>query len=151
MQTLGNIELLKLPKTAFLCSRRVPASVVLKCYDWATAMREAGLCVVSGFHSPLERDVLHFLLKGRQPVILVLGRAMYKQLPKELVKPLAEKRLLIISVSSAPRQSEQTADVRNRYIADIADRMVFGYLNPEGKLAELYRQIAGKGKETMVL
>ena len=86
MLTLGNIELLKLPKTAFLCSRRAPASAVLKRYDWATAMREAGLCVVSGFHSPLERDVLHFLLKGRQPVILVLGRAMYKQLPKELVK-----------------------------------------------------------------
>jgi hypothetical protein len=142
---------MKLPKTAFLCSRRAPASAVLKCYDWATAMREAGLCVVSGFHSPLERDVLHFLLKGRQPVILVLGRAMYKQLPEELVKPLADNRLLIVSVSSSPRQSEQTADVRNWYIANIADRMVFGYLNPEGKLAELYRQIADEGKESSVL
>jgi hypothetical protein len=30
----GNIELLKLPKTAFLCSRNIPASAVLKCYDW---------------------------------------------------------------------------------------------------------------------
>jgi hypothetical protein len=39
----------------------------MKRYDRAPAMREAGLCVVSGFHSPLERDVLHFLLKGRQP------------------------------------------------------------------------------------
>ncbi len=31
--TLGNTEILKLPKTAFLCSRQVPADTVLKCYD----------------------------------------------------------------------------------------------------------------------
>jgi hypothetical protein len=36
---LGNPELLKLPKTAFLCSRQVPAGVMLKCYDWAIAQR----------------------------------------------------------------------------------------------------------------
>lgn len=52
METFGNIDLLKLPKTAFLCSRKAPASAVLKCYDWATAMREQNRCVVSGFHSP---------------------------------------------------------------------------------------------------
>jgi len=34
-ETVGNIELLKLPKTAFLCSRQAPASAVLRCYDWA--------------------------------------------------------------------------------------------------------------------
>jgi hypothetical protein len=38
--SLGNIDPLKQPKTAFLCSRKVPASVVLKCYDWAIEQRE---------------------------------------------------------------------------------------------------------------
>ncbi len=66
METIGNKEILKLPKTAFLCSRNVSASVVLKCYDWATEQRDAGHCVISGFHSQLEKDVLHFLLKGTQ-------------------------------------------------------------------------------------
>ena len=32
--SLGNTELLRLHKTAFLCSLKIPASVVLKCYDW---------------------------------------------------------------------------------------------------------------------
>ena len=36
----GNNELLKLPKTVFLCSRKIPASVALKCYDWAIEQRE---------------------------------------------------------------------------------------------------------------
>ena len=137
----GNSELLNLPKTAFLCSRQAPASVVLKCYDWATAMRSSGECVVSGFHSQIEKDVLHFLLKGRQPVILVLGRAMYKNIPDEFAVPLAEKRLLIVSVSNELRQSEQSADKRNRFIIDIADKTVFGFLRPKGKLYAMYQQI----------
>lgn len=29
-ESIGNTDLLKLPKTAFMCSRQVPASVVLK-------------------------------------------------------------------------------------------------------------------------
>jgi len=36
-------------------------------------MREAGRCVISGFHSPIEQDVLHYLLKGKQPVIMALA------------------------------------------------------------------------------
>lgn len=40
--SIGNIDLLKLPKTAFLCSRKVPATVVLKCYDWAIEKSEPG-------------------------------------------------------------------------------------------------------------
>jgi hypothetical protein len=41
VEMLGNEELLKLRKTAFLCSRKIPASAVLKCYDWAIAERDA--------------------------------------------------------------------------------------------------------------
>ncbi|MBI5206545.1 MAG: hypothetical protein HY934_02025 [Candidatus Firestonebacteria bacterium] len=61
-ETFGNTELLKLPKTAFLCSRQVPSSVILKCYDWAIAQRDAGNCIISGFHSRIEKDVFHYLL-----------------------------------------------------------------------------------------
>jgi predicted Rossmann fold nucleotide-binding protein DprA/Smf involved in DNA uptake len=149
--TLGNTELLKLPKTAFLCSRKVPASAVLKCYDWATEMHDTHLCVVSGFHSPLEKDVLYFLMKRKQSVILVLGRTMYKEIPDELLKPLSENRLLIISVSNTPRQSEQSTDVRNRYIVNIADSVVFGHLNPQGKLYPLYKEIQEKRGNVSIL
>ena len=64
MNLLGNRDLFKITKTAFLCSRKVPASIVLKCYDWAIAQREAGNCGISGFHIQLEKDVFHYLLKG---------------------------------------------------------------------------------------
>ena len=60
MEHLGNRELLKQPKTAFLASGTIAPDVVLRCYDWATGEHEG--CVVSGFSSRLEQDVLHFLL-----------------------------------------------------------------------------------------
>lgn len=125
VQYFGNKELLKLKKTAFLASSTISSDTVLKCYDWATEMRRRGECVISGFSSKLEQDVLHFLLKGSQPVILVLARRMYKTIPEELRKPLAENRLLIISVSTAVRQSKAMALMRNRYICELADEILF--------------------------
>ena len=77
MTTLGNPEILKLEKVAFLSSRKVPPAAVMKCYDWATEMRDQGVCVMGGFQSPLERDVLTLLLQGKQPVIWVLARKLW--------------------------------------------------------------------------
>ena len=82
-EQLGNKELLELNKIAFLCSRKVPTSVVLKCYDWAITQREKGNCVISGFHSQLEKDVLHYLLKGKQPIIIALARGLKEKLEPE--------------------------------------------------------------------
>ena len=123
MDYLGNKELLKQHKTAFLASSTIPPDMVLKCYDWATAKHEG--CVVSGFSSKLEQDVLHFLIKAKCPIILVLARCMYKVIPAELKEAMEEGRLLIISVSNAPRQSKVTAYARNKYICKMADKILF--------------------------
>lgn len=39
---LGNQDLLKLPKTAFLASSNIATETVLQVYDWATDMRSRG-------------------------------------------------------------------------------------------------------------
>lgn len=81
---LGNIDLLEQHKIAFLCSYKIPASAVLKCYDWAIAQREKGNCVIGGFHSTIEKDVFHYLLAGTQPVIMALARVMLERLAAEV-------------------------------------------------------------------
>ena len=121
VEYLGNKKLLHVPKTGFLASSTIPPDMVLKCYDWATQMAKEGKCVVSGFSSHLECEVLHFLSKGEQSIILVLAREMYPKL-----QPLLDaNRLLIISVSKAVRQSKATAFVRNNYMCEIADKILF--------------------------
>ena len=125
MDCLGNRDLLNLPKTAFLASSTIPTDMVLRCYDWATKMAKEEQCIISGFSSHLEKEVLHFLMKGKCPIILVLAREMYKQIPSELQPLLDAHRLLVISVSKAVRQSKATAHARNKYICEIADKILF--------------------------
>ncbi len=142
----GNEELLKLPKTAFLCSRKVPAGIVLKCYDWAVQQRDAGNCVISGFHNQIEKDVLHFLLKGNQSIIIVLARSFKKQMDSDLVKPFEEDRLLIISPfgPEVKRASVKTAEIRNQVVAKLADIITIGYCRPGGQLTKMINLFPGK-------
>lgn len=139
IQFLGNKDFLKLPKTAFLAASTIPPEMVLKCYDWAVRMANEGQCVISGFSSHLEREVLHFLMKGSQPILLVLAREMYKDMPPELQKLIDENRLLIISVSKNVRQSKVTALARNKYICEIADQILFIGVNEKSSLFPLYQ------------
>ena len=146
--SLGNTELLKLPKTAFLCSRQVPAGVVLKCYDWAIAQREAGRCIISGFHSQLEKDVMHYLLKGNQPIILVPARGLKKRLEPELKDAINEKRLLIVIPfdEKIKRVTRETASQRNRFMAELADEIFVAYALPGGNIEKLITDISHTGK-----
>jgi len=139
---VGNIKLLELPKTAFLCSRKVPASVVLKCYDWAIEQREKGHCIISGFHSQIEKDVLHYLLKGQQPIILVLARSLKEKIEPEFQKAIEQNRLLIITPfdKSVKRVTEKTAQTRNQLMIELADKITVGYVSKDGQLEELLKQ-----------
>jgi hypothetical protein len=139
---IGNYELLKLSKTAFLCSRKVPASAVLKCYDWAISQREEGNCVISGFHSKLEKDVLHFLLKGQQPIILALARGLKRKLEPEFHQAIEQNRLLIITSFSeeVKRVTAINAQIRNQLMLELADNIAIGHVSKGGLLEELLRQ-----------
>jgi predicted Rossmann fold nucleotide-binding protein DprA/Smf involved in DNA uptake len=140
---IGNQELLKLPKTAFLCSRKVPANVVLKCYDWAIKQRDAGKCIISGFHSQLEKDVFYYLMKGKQPIIVVLARGLKQRFDPEIQKVLAEGRLLIISPfeKKITRVTQQTSVTRNRLMVQLADEVVVGFTSDEGNLSHLIKPL----------
>ena len=146
--TVGNNEILKLPKTAFLCSRQVPAGVVLKCYDWAIAQREAERCIISGFHSKIEKDVLHYLLKGNQPIILVLARGLKKRLEPELKDAMDKNRLLIITPFSekVKRVTNETANQRKRLMAGLAAEIFVAYALPGGNIEKLITDISPTGK-----
>lgn len=140
---LGNDALLGFSKTAFLCSRKVPANAVLKCYDWAIAQRDAGNCIISGFHSQLEKDVFHYLLKGQQPIIIALARGLKKKIEPELQKPLEEGRLLIITPfqKDVKRVTEEHATIRNKMMIEVADQIVIGFASQEGMLKKHLKSI----------
>ena len=147
LQMLGNAALMERPKVAFLSSRKVAPAAVMRCYDWATGMRGGGStgrlappCVVGGFQSALERDVLKLLLpEGGPPIVMVLARGMWRSVPVEYRAAINAGRMLVVSPFSQGviRVSKETAEKRNGWILDHCDEAVFASLDPDGSLARL--------------
>lgn len=139
VSSLGNKEILSLHKTAFLCSRKIPAAVVLQCYDWAIEQREKGNCIISGFHSGIEKDVFHFLLAGTQPVIMALARGMKQRFTPELQAAIDTGRLLIVTPfkNSLKQMTAGNAEKRNRFMMELADDIVIGHAARGGMLERI--------------
>lgn len=136
---LGNIDLLKQPLVAFFCSRRYAPKAVLASYDWATAQRDK--VVISTFHSPLEKDVLEFLLKNKQPVIYVRTKRIYRRIPERFKEALDENRILFVSLfpDTVERDSDATAYQANRYILSQVSEVVFGSIEKGSNTEKIYK------------
>lgn len=84
------------------------------------------------------------LMKGTCPIILVLAREMYKQIPSDFQSLLDDNRLLIISISKAVRQSKATALARNRHICEMADNILFVGVTESSSLYPLAKEYNNK-------
>lgn len=162
LKLLGNQKLLDNHKTAFLCSRKCPSAIVLKSLDWAKEKKDKGECIISGFHSQLEKDVFDILLKGNpartcpnryrrvgsggQPIILVLARGLKKRWPADIKEAIENDRLLIISPfdDSVRYITQETANRRNEIMAELADEVFLAYSTKGGNLHNLIKSIKDK-------
>lgn len=146
MEYFGNREILNQYKIGFLCSRKVPANIILQTYDWAIKQRNENICVVSGFHSKIEKDVFDILVKGTQPIVLVIARGMLKRFDKILLNLIDENRLLIISPfdSKITRSTSRTAKKRNQLIAEISDKIFIPFAKEGGNIDQIKTNFTNK-------
>jgi hypothetical protein len=145
MTAMGNPDLSDLPTTALFCSSNCPGHVILAAHDQAAHWRDEGRCIIGGFHSAVEKDCLSILLRGRQPIIVCPARGLERmRLPTALSKPFADGRLLLLSpfTSADRRVTKELAVQRNRFVAALADEVVFAHITPGGHLDELRRLVA---------
>lgn len=148
METIGNTELLNLQKTAFFAPGKISVGSVLPCYDWANQITEQSKCVVSSFKSKLERDVWNFLVRGAQPIIIVMARKKHSRIPQEFTELLDSGRLLIIYLGLCDERDRKANIYRSEYIAEIADQIVFASITPESSLYPLFLKY--KQKSTVI-
>ena len=144
MEQIGNMKLMDYHKIGFLASSHIDVAEVMGCYEWASKKMEKNACVMSGFSSKMERDVLHFLLLAHTPVIIVLARQPYKNIPDECQVAFHDNRLLILSLSKVPRQSRELAFKRNEYIAETADELLFTGVTETSSLYPLVEKYKNK-------
>ena len=146
---LGNLDLLQHKTLALLCSVKCPGNLILQTYDLARQWREAGMTVIGGFHSPMERECLNILLRGKQSIILCPARGIEgMRLRGEYKQPLADGRLLLFSPfdSKQRRITVENAMIRNRFVAALADAVFVAYAEPGGKTEQFCREIVSWGK-----
>ena len=152
--SLGNTDILDHKLLALFCSNRCPGSVIIKMQDLAKKWRKAGVAVASGFHSPLEREVLRVLLRGSQPVVICPARSIENmRIRQEFKGPLSDGRLLFLSPfeSTQRRISAETSLARNRFVAALADAIFVAYAEPGSKTEQLCREIVSLGKPLYTL
>jgi len=151
---IGNIDILQNKTLAVFSSSKCPGKVILRTYDLMKNIREAGITVISGFHSPMERECLNILLKGKQSIIFCPARSIEEmRIKPEYKKPLEEGRLLILSpfAEKAKRISQDRALERNRFIAAIGDSIFIPYAAPKSKTEQLCKELLAWNKPVYTL
>ena len=138
MDSLGNTDLWERHLVAFFASRSVSPEAESRCIAWAESMCKTDSVVISGFHSPLEKRVLNLLLEHKHPIILFLGRAMYKRIPAEFQEAIDEGRMLIVSVRNNCRHSNDSAETRNWNVARFADEIFMSPFDRSSLLSAMH-------------
>jgi len=140
LAVLGNLALLALPKTALFCSARTPGDAILRAHDTTRRLRDEGATVISGFHSPIEKECLRILLRGKQPIILCPARAIVgMRIPAECRTAFDAGRLLLLSpfIASPRRVTRDAALRRNEMVAALADQVFIAHLASGSRTARM--------------
>ena len=141
---IGNLDILRHNSTAFFCSTKCPGDLIVKTYDITQILRDAGMTVISGFHSPMERECLKILLRGAQPVIICPARSINNmRINKEYKKPLKDGRLLFLSPfdENQRRISAKRALYRNLFVAALSAAVFVIHAAPGSKTESFCKEI----------
>ena len=93
MDISGNKDLLDRRLVAFFASRKATPHDTQLALQWAESICQTDKVVISGFHSPLEKEVLNYLLEQHHPVVVALGRALYKKRFRHTCKRLLTREI----------------------------------------------------------
>jgi predicted Rossmann fold nucleotide-binding protein DprA/Smf involved in DNA uptake len=143
---IGRLDLIGVSKTALFCSKTCPGDAILKAMDQAQKWRDQRRCIISGFHSPIEKECLQILLRGGQPIIICPARSLERmRIPKEWQEGVKAGQILLFSPfgSSQHRLTTALSERRNKLVAALADEVYFAHITPGGKTARLAEQISG--------
>lgn len=139
----GATALLAEPLRGLIASRECPGHVLLETLDRVPEWVKADRVIVSGFHSPLEQQVLRSVLRRKGRVVKVLARGMsdYRPQPEER-EPLTTGRMLVITACAAEvrRTTRETALARNRLVLALVGEVVVPYVAADSPLAALLNE-----------
>ena len=124
--------------------------MIVKTYDVAQILRNAGMTVISGFHSLMERECLTILLRGAQPVIICPARTINNmRINREYKKPLKDGRLLFLSPfdKNQRRISAKSSHYRNLFVAAMSTAIFIAHAGSGSKTEAFCKEILSWRKQ----
>jgi predicted Rossmann fold nucleotide-binding protein DprA/Smf involved in DNA uptake len=139
---VGETSLINKPLLGLIASRECPGEILLATLERVPQWVKSGRVILSGFHSPLEQQVLRSLLRRNGYLIKGLARcfsASGYRLGKQEQDAYANGRLLIISAFGAdtPRVTRMSAINRNELVISLSSELVTPFISKGSPLEEL--------------
>jgi predicted Rossmann fold nucleotide-binding protein DprA/Smf involved in DNA uptake len=132
--------LLAEPLLGLVSSRECPGSVLLETLDRVPEWVKEGRVILSGFHAPLEQQVLRSVLRRKGRVVKLMSRGFTDyRVPADERASLDEGRILVLT-SFPPevrRTTRATALERNRLVLALSTETVTPYVAEVSPLAAL--------------
>jgi len=136
---VGNAELLNGPLLCVIASRSCPGNILLQTVEQVPEWVKTGKVIISGFHSPLEQQVLRSALRRNGRVVKVLARGMsvFRTAPEEKEAVLAGNMLVVTAFpSTVKRTTRETALERNRLALALAEERCIPWVDEGSPLRE---------------
>ena len=132
LRGMGNPALWHAEKLGVLCSRNAP--------------RPAGIpkaaAYLSGFHSPMEQEIFQKLLEYKKPVIWCpawgVRAGLVSAAPPAALAALEDNRMLILEMKARDGDLA-SAEARNRFVLEQADKLWLPHVTPGGMLDRLVK------------
>lgn len=137
----GNMQLLRQPATAFLCSMQCPDGTAEAAEQWVRSAAPA--CLICGNLTAIERRVLRAAVQQHVPAVLVLATPIPSDLTRlhldyNVLEAARNQRLLVIAPmveEGDGKVSGKSSAQRNELMIALAQQVVVGYMTENGHLA----------------
>lgn len=144
LNALGDLAILNHRLLGLFCSIRCPGDIILKTFDEMNRFCDEGIAVISGFHSPIEKECLRILLRGDQPIVWCPARTIDNmRIPANMRPTLEAGRLLILSpfIDKPRRVTKDSAIRRNEFVAALSDEALIAHITPGGHTESLIKRL----------
>ena len=145
------------PVIALFSSVKAPARKILQAHELAQQWRTQPVTIISGFQSPLEEEVWTVLLQDMvnpftllpeqngPRLVKVLARSMMQRIAAQERHCITTKSMAFVSPfpETFKRTTKETAQVRNRVAAALADSVLIAHAEEGSSTAHLAQVIQG--------
>jgi len=150
----GDLSILEARKLSLFCSVKCPGRLIVQASDLAHQLAELDVMIVSGFHSPVERECLNILLRGKGTIGICMARSLARmRVSPELCAALSAGRVILLSLFSKVerRATLQASMRRNDFVAALGDLVLVINAVPNGRIERLCQYVSTLRKPIYVL